>query len=212
MSQYALPINLPPVFSEDNFFISESNREAHRWITSWPDWPGHALLLTGGPGSGKTHLGHIWAGRSQAVIVDAAAPEPADHLFVDNIERIGNERSLLHLINYSRENNYWLLLASALPAVQLPFRLPDLTSRLKALPVAAIAPPDDALLAGALRKQFSDRQLKVEEEVIAYITARIERSLASVKATVEKLDAEALAQRRSLTVPFVREALSYSLF
>ena len=41
-------------------------------------------------------------------------------------------------------------------------------SRLKALPVVALAPPDDALLRAVLVKLFADRQLAVDEGLIGY--------------------------------------------
>ena len=49
MSQYALSLSLPPVFSADNFFVSDCNRNAWQWVHAWPKWsatgPAHALIL-----------------------------------------------------------------------------------------------------------------------------------------------------------------------
>jgi chromosomal replication initiation ATPase DnaA len=209
MSQYALPISLPPVFSEDNFVVSESNRAAYEWVTRWPDWPSHALILVGATGAGKSHLAQLWIMRSGAQILDRIVPDAKGNLLLENIEQIIDERALLHLLNYGKENKQSLLLTSELPPGELPFTLSDLTSRLKALPVAAINPPDDALLAAALRKQFADRQLKVEEEIIAYLLPRFGRSFADVAATVAILDRQALAEQRNLTIPFVKRVLNY---
>lgn len=209
MSQYAFPLNLPPVFSADNFFVSESNREAHALIESWPSWGAHAAIIYGPAGCGKSHLAHIWAQKSGAAIAEKPDAALAGNIVLEHIERLADERALLHLINAAKENKQSLLLTANVPPKQLPFTLPDLTSRLLALPTAAIAPADDAVLAAALRKQFSDRQLKVEEEVIAYIVSRMERSLAAVKAAVDTLDSEAMREKKSITVPFAKRALGY---
>lgn len=195
MSQYALNITLPPVFSSDNFFVSSCNEEAHRWISAWPNWPAHALLLYGPAGSGKSHLAAIWAARAKG------------NMLVEDIERITDARQLLHLFNFTKENKASLLFTSAVPAAQLPFTLPDLTSRLLAIPAVAIGQPDDAVLAAAMRKQFADRQMKVDDDVIAYILPRMERSLAKAKDLVELLDREALAGKKSITIPFVKSVM-----
>ncbi len=60
-----------------------------------------------------------------------------------------------------------LLTARTAPA-GWPFAIRDLGSRLKALPVVAMAPPDDALLRAVLVKLFADRQLAVDESLIGY--------------------------------------------
>jgi len=86
-------------------------------------------------------------------------------------------------------------------------RLRDLASRLRALPVVTLMPPDDALLRAVLVKLFADRQLRVDEELIAYLLARIERSFAGARAIVAELDREALRQRREVGRKLAAELL-----
>jgi chromosomal replication initiation ATPase DnaA len=130
------------------------------------------------------------------------------NMLIENIERLGDARALLHAFNYARENGSQLLLTSGVPPHSLPFTLPDLMSRLLALPAAHIDQPDDDLLAAAMRKQFADRQMKVDEEVVAYVLPRIERSLGEVARVVKWLDGCALAEHKDITVRFVRRMLS----
>jgi len=212
MSQLPLSLSLPPVYSEDNFYLSDCNRDAHRLITAWPHWPGHALLMYGPKGSGKTHLGQLWAGRAHALAWPAAGLDAMEyplsfHCLIEDIERTRDERLLLHLFNHAREQGYSLLLTAAVTPQHLPFVLPDLTSRLLALPSVHITQPDDAVLAGAMRKQFADRQMKVGDDVIAYALPRMERSLGKVRELVERVDKSALAERKNVTVPFIRKLL-----
>lgn len=212
MPQFTLPLSLPAVFSADNFFVSDSNQDAHAWITRWPDWAAHVLIISGPAGSGKSHLAHIWALRASAVVMaaDGIAPERATtHVLVEDIELCKDERALFHLFNQCKENGVSLLLTSACEPSALPFTLPDLTSRLKAAPLAIIHAPDDAVIAAALRKQFTDRQLMVDDEVLSYIAARMERTLSGVTTVVATLDEQALAEQKNITIPFVKKILGY---
>ena len=64
--------------------------------------------------------------------------------------------------------------------------MPDLASRLRALPVVALTAPDDALLRAVLVKLFADRQLAVDESLVAFLATRIERSFAAARAAVAR--------------------------
>lgn len=213
MQQRVFSLALPPVFSEANFYAAACNREAQQWVMRWPDWPAHALLLYGPKGAGKSHLAHLWAARTKAQVFScggnaALSPEAMrGNWLVEDIHLLTDEKTLLHLLNISREQKTSLLLTSAVPPAQLPFKLPDLTSRLLALPATGIEMPDEETLAAVLRKQFADRQLKVEEDVIAFILPRMERSFAGLSALVDALDQQSLAEQRNLTIPFVKRVM-----
>src|SRR6266516_2376936 len=72
----------------------------------------------------------------------------------------------------------------------------NLACRLRALPVAELGPPDDNLLRAVLIKLFADRQLAVDENLIGYLAARIERSIAAARAAVATLDQASLRLQR----------------
>jgi chromosomal replication initiation ATPase DnaA len=65
--------------------------------------------------------------------------------------------------------------------------------------VVELGPPDDALLRALMVKLFADRQLAVDESLLAYLMNRIERSFAAARAVVEQLDREALRLHRPVT-------------
>jgi chromosomal replication initiation ATPase DnaA len=73
--------------------------------------------------------------------------------------------------------------------------------------MVALAPPDDALLRAVLVKLFSDRQVRVDESLIGYVAARIERSFAAARAIVARLDDAALRLQRPLTRSLAAEIL-----
>lgn len=202
----ALP---PPTYAREDFVVAPGNREALAWIDRWPDWPAPALSLGGPPGSGKTHLAHIWArqaganfvegsaleGLTVADLTDLVATSPA-HV-VEAADR-APERALFHLYNLAREHRGWLLLvAEALPA-QRSIALPDLASRLRAAPAVALAPPDDDLLGSIILKQLADRQLHAAPGVVHYLLAHMERSGEAARHVVAALDRRALAERREI--------------
>ncbi len=96
-------------------------------------------------------------------------------------------------------------------AVQPPARwnvaLKDLSSRLNTAQVAEIKPPDDALLAALIVKQFADRQMTVDQDVLSYMLARMERTFAGVRGLISAIDALSLAEKRAITKPLVRRVL-----
>ena len=60
-------------------------------------------------------------------------------------------------------------------------------------------------------KLFADRQLAVDESLIAYLATRIERSFAGARAAVDELDREALRQKRPVTRALAAELLGASM-
>jgi len=56
-------------------------------------------------------------------------------------------------------------------------------------------------------KQFNDRQLIVDPEVVLYLIRRIERSFASVRRIVEALDRTSLEEGRRITRMLARRVL-----
>jgi chromosomal replication initiation ATPase DnaA len=205
-----LPLDLPhePSFAREDFLAAPANAEALRAIDAWPAWAGRMLLLSGPAGSGKSHLGAIWARAATAATIEAAAlidAEPADlarskAILIENVDRLGAaEANLFHLMNLTRENDAFVLLTARGAPDAWGLKKRDLHSRLRLAPVVALGEPDEDLARAVLFKLFSDRQIAVDPAVIAYIALRIDRSLGAARAIVEALDREALARGKAVT-------------
>ncbi len=214
--QLALALDHAESFAREDFLSGPCNAAALALIDRWPNWPGQTVALAGPEGAGKSHLAAIWAAAAGARFLAArslaAALLPAalttGALVVEDIAAGQfDERALFHLLNLAREERAFVLLtARTAPAGWKP-AIPDLASRLRALPIAALTAPDDVLLRGVLVKLFADRQLAVDESLVSFLTKRIERSIAAARAVVAELDREAMRQRRPLTRALAAEIL-----
>ncbi|WP_204309336.1 hypothetical protein, partial [Enterobacter cloacae] len=81
-----------------------------------------------------------------------------------------------------------VLVTSGRPVDAIGLTTPDLRSRLRLAPGAAIEPPDEALLRAVLVKLFVDRQLVVDLRVVDALALRIDRSIGRAREIVTALD------------------------
>jgi chromosomal replication initiation ATPase DnaA len=215
MTQLPLDLGHRPALDRADFLVAPSNAAAVTWLDRWPQWPAPALALAGPPGSGKSHLAHVFAARAGAPIIEPSSLTTervpgllggASAAVVDEAERAA-EAPLLHLYNLLAERGGHLLVVSRGAPARWTISLADLRSRLVASPSVAVAAPDEALIGALLVKLFADRQLAVGEEVLAYLALHLERSFAAVQRAVAALDAAALAEHRRITVPLARRVL-----
>lgn len=211
-----LAFDLPNVeaMTREHFFVAPSNTLALQAVEGWQDWPGRKLLLVGPEASGKSHLAHVWAIQTDAVILPAETLAAADiasltgrAVAVEDADRIGAaEPQLFHLHNLVTTTGA-LLLTARTPPRDWGLTLPDLISRMQATPIAHLDAPDDALLSAVLIKLFADRQVVVPANLIPYLISRMPRSIGAARALVGALDARALAAGRAITRALAGEVL-----
>jgi len=199
-SQVPLSFPVHQSYAADDFMPLPCNEQALDWIEKFPDWSYPVLLLYGEKGCGKTHLLKLWADKAgdKGIAID-----DVELMFGDDEA----ERELFHKINQAREDGGFLMLTLSKNIGQQTIALPDLASRLRAAPSVEILHPTETDLQAVLVKLFHDRQLRVEPGVLAYILPRIERSFTAINDLVDKIDKAALAEKRAVTVPLVRDVL-----
>jgi chromosomal replication initiation ATPase DnaA len=217
--QLVMPFAPSHSYEAGDYLRGAANAEALALVEHWPNWPYSIVLIHGESGSGKTHLAHVFAARAHASFLDGSriGHIPADHLLagnhawiLDGIESLREEAALAQMINHARARGDYLLMTATKPAPALDFTLPDLRSRLNALPSVSLAAPDDALLMGVLAKQFADRQLRVSSDVLTLAVRSIERSYSAARSFVQAMDKLSLARGRALTPALLREALKHA--
>ena len=214
--QLALALPHAESLTRDNFLEGPANAAGLALINAWPGWPARTMFLVGPEGSGKSHLAAIWAEQAGARSVSAhalsatAVPSALvtgalvlEDLKPGEIE----ERALFHLLNMAREDGAYVLVTARDAPASLPVTLNDLRSRLRAIPVVELLPPDDQLFRALIVKLCADRQLSVDEAVVGYVATRIERSYAAARQAIALLDGESLRLGRPVTRALAAELL-----
>lgn len=203
-----------PATGRDDLLVAGPVDAAVAMIDAWPHWPAPVVVIAGPVGSGKSHLAAIWREKAGARQIEArpgqGAPEAAARgpVLIEDADRAGfDDRTLFHVINNVRQHGHTLLLTSRLWPMSWPVELADLRSRLKAATVVEIGEPDDGLLSQVIVKLFADRQLFVDDRLVAYIVARMERSLEAAQTLVDRLDRLALARGSRVTRALAQEVL-----
>ena len=214
--QLVLALDHAESFAREDFLAGPPNAAGLALIERWPDWPAPAMALVGPEGAGKSHLAAIWAEVSGARVLSAKLIGETDlpgalatgALVVEDLSpEAFDERALFHLLNLAREQSAFLLLTSRAPPAGFTLAIRDLASRLRALPVVTLAPPDDALLRALIVKLAADRQLALDEALVTFLVNRIERSYAAARAALTRMDEEAMRLHRPVT-----RALAADLF
>jgi chromosomal replication initiation ATPase DnaA len=209
--QLRLSLGGPTSYAPDAFVRGAANAAARQALESWPAWHGGCLALIGPEGVGKTHLGRIWAAANGAVALDRSSPDisaaAGRPVLLEDVDQGIADEALFHLINLAAREGGGLLLTARTPPATWPAALPDLRSRLKAMPVAEIEPPDDVVLEGVLRKFFRERSIRPPKEVYAYLLRRIERSVPQAREIVRRLDEGVDGEARPISRLLAREVL-----
>lgn len=216
-----LVLDLPQDSSaaREDFIVAGSNAAALALLETPQSWPDSRLLICGDEGSGKSHLAAIFAQSSGAHVMQASALRAADvpdlaarpALVLEDADaplpRPEWETAFFHLLNLTRAEGAQVLITARVPPARWGLSLPDLISRLGAITLAQLEAPEDTLLSQVLVKLFADRQLQIAPQLIAYLVARMDRSLAEAARLVACLDALALERRSPVTRALAQELL-----
>lgn len=194
MSQ--IPFNLRPDERQSfsTFSVTDGNRAAVAMLRARDRWPSGAVLLLGPTGSGKTHLGHAWLAEFGGELIDDA-------------DRCG-ETTLFDAINRALAGQVsGLVLTSALSPKAWGITMPDLKSRLNAMPTLTLAEHDEESLEPILRALFAQVGRGVSQDVVTYVLKQSERSVEALHELVHELDIEAGSKKADLTKSFAAKYL-----
>lgn len=177
------------------------------------------VYLWGPAGSGKSHLLHAFVARARTrgaasglpqLDDPAAAFDPAWRAVVaDDVQALGPhaQHRLFALLVEAQAHGVPWLAAGDVPPVDLPLR-DDLRSRLGWGAVYALQPLDDVRTRRVLVREAARRGFTLADEVVDYLLHRFSRDLPSLMRLLDELDGFALARKRAVTVPLLREMLA----
>jgi len=223
-----IPLRLEPL-RDSSFenFVSGPNHAVVRALKDLSNEPGSNIFLSGGEGSGKTHLLNALcvetrAGQGRAFYLalkrlpkDAIASlqglEKLDLVCVDDLHVIAGDRAweeaLFHCFNRIREANGRLLVSSRERLSALELGLPDLASRLAWGLRLQLLPLEDNDKLAVINKHCEALGLTLPDDVQQYLLKHHDRSMVALIHTVENLQQAALTHKRRITIPLAREVL-----
>lgn len=167
-------------------------------LKRWKHWPGGQMALVGDAFAGKTRLLQFWASDANAALVTGEALANAEideiarlsvsALAIDDADHPAAGLGLLAALNLCRDRGAPVLLAGRTHPAGWFTRPPDLRSRLAAMPVAQIEPPDDETLAVRLREECALRHLILSDDSVTYLANRMERSWLAVGQVADQIE------------------------
>ena len=202
-------------YKREDFYVSPSNQEAYDFINNWPKWIKRIVNIFGPSGSGKSHLSSILKTKTKCleilgnelnenIIFEFKTKEV---LIIENFNEKIPEELLFSLWNIALQDNKYFLINSIKPISSYKFKLPDLTSRIKSSLNIGIKLPSDDLISAIIAKNFSDKQIMVEEKHIDYIIKRIDRSYEKISQFILTLDRYSLKKGSPFGLKLIKEVL-----
>ena len=215
LDQLLLNFNFSKNYKKDDFFVSKSNFFAFNLIDTWPKWEKNIINICGEKYSGKTHLSQIFLNKNKGKIIEskkfifntAENLRIYQNIILEDFNNDIDEESIFSLINFVDQNNKYLVINSLNPINEMNFNLKDLKSRAKNSLVAKIENPDDQLIKVLLAKNFSDRQIKIDNKLIEFAVKRITRSYGKIFEFIYKIDEMSLKMKKSIDLKTVKEVL-----
>ena len=202
-------------YKREDYYVSASNQEAYDFINSWPRWIKRIVNIFGPSGSGKSHLSSILKNKTSCLQINAKELnekvflkfKTREALIIENLNEKISEKLLFSLWIVALQDNKYLMITSKKPINSYPFKLKDLTSRVKSTLSIGINLPSDDLISVIIAKNFSDKQIKVEKKHIDYIIKRIDRSYEKISQFILTLDKYSLKKGSPFSLKLIKEVL-----
>jgi chromosomal replication initiation ATPase DnaA len=215
MSQLIFNFPFTTNYFEEDFFVSSSNFEAYKLIETWPKWPSRNINIYGPTGCGKSHLANILKKKINSFFINAsdisnnsfALIKLKECLIIDNYENNIEENLLYTIINQTHQSNQYVIINSDQPISSLEIKLEDLKSRLNSFSKITIDLPTDDLIKVVLTKNFSDKQIQIDNKLIDFILKHINRSYEDIFNFIKKIDELSLSTGKSININLIKKVL-----
>ena len=225
--QLPLALQLRDEASFDNFFIGANQTVFDCLKTSLTGHGEQFVYLWGEPGSGRTHLLEascqlateqhktaVYLPLSEHATLSPSALQglqTLDVVCLDDIDSIAGfadwEEALFHLYNQIRESQTRLIIAGNVAPRHLLLQLADLVSRLSWGVVFHLQNLSEDDLQTVLQSRADARGIQLSDEVASFLLKRYQRDSKAILKLLDELDKASLAEKRRVTIPFVKEVL-----
>ena len=220
MSRAQMPLALKPPRRPrfDNFVVGE-NGALVATLTSGLE-PEQWYFLAGPAGSGRSHLlSAVFVDRSRcgsAQFIGLAdrrqwallEQADAEWIVIDDVDQLAGdgegELALFNALNRWRSERTGLVMSGH---GRDRFELPDLRSRLGQATRLTLNPLEEHDLAVLVVRLAEEHEVPLGRGVVDYLLSRTTRNAGQLAGMVNRLADRALSERRTLSIPLVRELL-----
>ena len=215
LNQLLLNFDYKKNFTDDDFYVCESNHHAFRLLDNWPKWEKNFLNVSGAKCSGKSHMVDIFLKKFKGIKIDSKIfdedklnkTDKYQNIILEDLSYDVNEKLLYTLINIVERDNKFLITTSLQPITKIIFKLEDLKSRTKNFLLSKIDNPNDELMFALILKNLSDRQITLDKKLIDFIIKRVERSYDKIFEFIYKIDRISLKKKKSIDFKIIKEVL-----
>ena len=215
LNQEIIKFDYSQNFTDDDFYVSKSNKHIFDLLKKWPKWEKNFLNISGEKFSGKSHLINIFLKKFNGIKLESSLINN-DHLrkikgyqniVLENLDQEIKEDLFFALCNIIEQDNKYLIVTSNQPIVDVYFNLVDLKSRSKNFLLQNIEKPDDELIFALILKNLSDRQIFLDKKLVNYIIKRIDRSYGKIFEFIYKIDEVSLKKKKSIDLKIIKKVL-----
>tara|TARA_B100000035_G_scaffold311027_1_gene319848 strand:- start:286 stop:948 length:663 start_codon:yes stop_codon:yes gene_type:complete len=215
LNQSIIKFNYDQNFTDDDFYVSSSNRHIFSFLEKWPRWEKNFLNIIGEKFSGKTHLAKIFIRKFNGLKLksnlltndDLIKIKLHENIILEDLNKNVDENLLYSLLNIVDQDNKYIIVTSNIPIVDIEFTLEDLKSRAKNFLLQNIEKPDDNLIFALILKNLSDRQISMDKKLIDFIIKRIHRSYSKIFEFIYKVDELSLKKKKPIDLKIIKEVL-----
>ena len=215
LNQQILKFDHEQNFKDQDFYVSNSNKHSFSLLNSWPKWDRNFINLIGENFSGKSHLINIFLEKNKGIKINSEdisndfllEIKIYENIIVEDLNEKINENLLFSLINTIDQDNKYLIVTSTIPIVDFKFKLNDLNSRSNNFILSQIEKPGDDLIYAIILKNFSDRQISVDQKLIEFIIKRIDRTYGKISDFIYKIDEISLKRKKPIDFKIIKEVL-----
>ena len=215
LNQLIIKFDYEQNFKDDDFYVSECNKNIFNLLNNWPRWEKNFLNITGDRYSGKTHLINIFIKKFKGIKLNAKLLNNEDlskikiheNIILEDLDEKVDEKLVYSLFNIIDLDNKFIIATSYRPIVDINFSLIDLRSRTKNFLLQKIEKPDDDLMFALILKNLSDRQISIDKKLIDFIIKRIDRSYGKIFNLIYKLDELSLKNKKPIDFKLIKKDL-----